>query len=250
LSSWWVRLVTPLPVSVARPLIDGLKNQVIVEDETARQLFAFTPMGYKDAVRMALRRAETGNVETIWSGALSSFPTRNTSQPFPHENTDGMISYRRQISTKAPAADVFRVLSSLGGNTGWLYANILWKLRGYLDQLVGGVGLSRGRRVSNELRVGDPLDFWRVEALVPDQLLRLRAEMKVPGKAWLQFEIIPQGEAGVRIIQTAYYAPKGLMGLLYWYVLYPIHTVIFQGMITAIAHKAEALSITREKTPA
>jgi Protein of unknown function (DUF2867) len=250
LSSWWVRLVTPLPVSVARPLIDGVKNQVIVEDATARQLFAFPPLGYEDAVRIALKRAKTGNIETIWSGALSSFPTGYTSQPFPHEKTDGMISYQRQISTKAPATDIFRVLSSLGGNTGWLYANILWRLRGYLDQLVGGVGLSRGRRVSNELRVGDPLDFWRVEALVPDQLLRLRAEMKVPGKAWLQFEIIPQGESRVRIIQTAYYEPKGLMGHLYWYVLYPIHRVIFQGMITAIAHKAESLSITREKTSA
>jgi len=124
---------------------------------------------------------------------------------------------------------------SLGGDNGWLYANFLWKLRGYLDILVGGVGLRRGRRVSDELRVGDPLDFWRVDALVPDQLLRLRAEMKVPGKAWLQFEIIPQGASEIRIIQTAFYEPKGLMGYLYWYVLYPIHRVIFQGMITAIA---------------
>ena len=250
LSSWWVRLVTPLPVSIARPLIEGLKNQVIVEDPAARQLFAFEPLGYEEAVKLALKRAESGNIETIWSGALSSFPTRNTLQPFPHEKTDGMISYRRQISTKAPATDVFRVLTGLGGNTGWLYANILWKLRGYLDELVGGVGLRRGRRVSDKLSVGDPLDFWRVEALVPDQLLRLRAEMKVPGKAWLQFEIIPQSESEVRIIQTAFYEPKGLMGLLYWYVLYPIHRVIFQGMIIAIAHKAESLSITREKTPA
>jgi uncharacterized protein YbjT (DUF2867 family) len=250
LSSWWVRLVTPLPVSVARPLIDGVKNQVIVEDSAARQLFGFTPLGYEAAVRTALKRAEAGNVETIWSGALSSFPTRNTPQQFLHEKTDGMISYRREISTKAPAAGVFRVLTSLGGKTGWLYADILWKLRGYLDELVGGVGLSRGRRVSEELRVGDPLDFWRVEALVPDQLLRLRAEMKVPGKAWLQFEIIPQGETEVRIIQTAFYEPKGLRGLLYWYALYPIHRVIFQGMITAIAHKAESLSLTREKAPA
>lgn len=166
-----------------------------------------------------------------------------------HEQTDGMISYRREILTKASAADVFRVLTSLGGKTGWLYANILWKLRGYLDELIGGVGLRRGRSVSEELRLGDPLDFWRVEALVPDRLLRLRAEMKVPGKAWLQFEIIPQGETGVRIIQTALYEPKGLTGLLYWYLLYPIHRVIFQGMIIAIAHRAEALSTTREKTP-
>ena len=250
LSSWWVRLVTPLPVSIARPLIEGLKNQVIVEDATARQLFAFEPLGYEEAVKLALKRTDSGEVETIWSGALSSFPAGETSQHFLHNNTDGMIFERRQIITKAPPANIFRVLLSLGGDNGWLYANFLWKLRGYLDILVGGVGLRRGRRVSDELRVGDPLDFWRVEALVPDQLLRLRAEMKVPGKAWLQFEIIPQGASETRIIQTAFYEPKGLMGYLYWYVLYPIHRVIFQGMITAIAHKAERMPINREKTPA
>ena len=168
---------------------------------------------------------------------------------FPFEKPDGIIAYQRQISTRATANEIFRVLSSLGGKTGWLYANILWRLRGYLDELIGGPGLRRERRVSNELRVGDPLDFWRVEALVPDQLLRLRAEMKVPGKAWLQFEIIPQNEARVRIIQTAYYDPNGLMGLLYWYVLYPIHIVIFQGLIIAVARKAESLSNSREQTP-
>jgi hypothetical protein len=180
----------------------------------------------------------------------SFFSSRKTCQPFPGEKSDGMIAYRRQISTRASANDIFQVLLSLGGKTGWLYANILWRLRGYFDELIGGPGLRRGRRVPDELRIGDPLDFWRVEALVPDQLLRLRAEMKVPGKAWLQFEIIPQNQSRVCIVQTAFYEPGGLMGQLYWYVLYPIHTVIFQGMITAIAHKAESLSITREKTPA
>ncbi|MGZ3616132.1 MAG: DUF2867 domain-containing protein [Ktedonobacteraceae bacterium] len=169
------------------------------------------------------------------------FSGRKIYQPFPGEQYDGMIAYRRQISTSASANDIFQVLLSLGGKTGWLYANILWSLRGYVDELIGGPGLRRGRRISSELRIGDPLDFWRVEALVPDQLLRLRAEMKVPGKAWLQFEIIPQNETRFRIIQTAFYEPDGLLGLLYWYVLYPIHTVIFQGMIAAIAHKAESL---------
>ncbi len=182
-------------------------------------------------------------------GARFSFTAHKTLQSLPLEKPDRMIAYQRQISTSVSATDIFRVLSSLGGETGWLYANILWRLRGYFDELIGGPGLKRRRRVANELRVGDPLDFWRVEALVPDQLLRLRAEMKVPGKAWLQFEIIPQTESRVRIIQTAYYDPNGLIGLLYWYVLYPIHIIIFQGMITAIAHKAESLSNSREKTP-
>jgi hypothetical protein len=178
---------------------------------------------------------------------LSFFSDRKKYQPFPGEKSEGMIASQSQISTTASAYDIFRVLSSLGGNTGWLYANILWRLRGYFDELIGGPGLRRGRRDPNKLRIGDPLDFWRVEALIPYQLLRLRAEMKVPGKAWLQFEIIPQDESRVCIIQTAYYDPNGLMGLLYWYVLYPIHIVIFQGMITAIAHKAESLSNSKKQ---
>jgi Protein of unknown function (DUF2867) len=154
-----------------------------------------------------------------------------------------MIYERQQILTKAPAANVYHVIMNLGGKNGWLYANFLWKLRGYMDVLVGGPGLGRGSSASGEFQVGDPLDFWRVDALIPNKLLRLRAEMKVPGRAWLQFEIIPKSSSEVSIIQTAMYEPGGLPGLLYWYVLYPIHRLIFKGMISAIAHKAENLSI-------
>jgi hypothetical protein len=181
-------------------------------------------------------------------GVQFSFTARKTLQPLPLEKPDRMIAYRRQVSTHATANDIFRVISSLGGKTGWLYTNILWRLRGYLDEFIGGPGLRRGRRDPYKLRIGDSLDFWRVEALIPDQLLRLRAEMKAPGKAWLQFEIIPQNESSVLIIQTAYYDPNGVMGLLYWYVLYPIHIIIFKGLITAIAHRAEALSSSEERT--
>ncbi len=183
-------------------------------------------------------------------GPQFSFTNRNTFQTLPPEKPAGMIIYPRHILTAASASDVFRVLTSLGGETGWPYANILWRLRGYFDELIGGPGIRRGRRYSNELRIGDFLDFWRVEELIPDQLLRLRAEMKVPGKAWLEFEIIPQDEFEVHIIQTAYFMPAGLPGLLYWYTLYPIHVAIFQGMISAIAYKAESLSHSRAETPA
>jgi hypothetical protein len=134
------------------------------------------------------------------------------------------------------------VLSNLGGENGWLYANVLWELRGFLDLLVGGIGLRQGRRTSDELHVGDPLDFWRVEALIPDQLLRLRAEMKLPGKAWLQFEILPKSPSERCIIQMAVYEPKGLFGLLYWYGLYPFHRLIFGGLMNAIMQKAEQLA--------
>jgi uncharacterized protein DUF2867 len=184
------------------------------------------------------------------SGPQFSFTHRKTFQTLPLNKPDGMIIYPREKYTQASASDVFHVLTSLGGETGWLYANNLWRLRGYFDVLIGGPGVRRGRRYSNELRVGDFLDFWRVEALIPNQLLRLRAEMKVPGKAWLEFEIIPQVESGVRILQTAYFEPTGLLGLLYWYGLYPIHAAIFQGMISAIANRAESLSHSSVQTHA
>jgi hypothetical protein len=224
-------------------LIDGLKNQAVVQDPTAQQLFPFAPLSYEEALKMVLERRESGEGETTWSGALSSFSIQDTSPQPLHKQAEGLIFERRHLLTQAPAAAVFRVLSSLGGENGWLYANGLWNLRGYLDRLVGGIGLRRGRRASCELRVGDPLDFWRVEALLPDRLLRLRAEMKLPGKAWLQFEILPKSPSERCILQTAVYEPKGLGGLLYWYGLYPLHRLIFRGLITAIAQKAEQLTV-------
>jgi hypothetical protein len=242
LSSWWVKLVTPLPVSVARLLIDGVKNQAVVQDATAQHLFPFPPLSYEEAVKMALERRDADEGDTAWSEVLSSFPLQDPSHHPLHTQTEGFIFERRHMLTQAPAAAVFRVLSSLGGENGWLYGNVLWKLRGFLDLLVGGIGLRQGRRSSDELHVGDPFDFWRVEALIPDQLLRLRAEMKLPGKAWLQFEILPKGVSQRCIIQTAVYEPKGLFGLLYWYSLYPLHRLIFEGLITAIVQKSEQLT--------
>jgi hypothetical protein len=135
---------------------------------------------------------------------------------------------------------VFDVFSTLGGATGWLSLNWAWHLRGWLDRLIGGVGMRRGRRDPRHLRVGDAVDFWRVEAVEPSQLLRLRAEMKVPGRAWLEFQVREHVDGGAVIVQTAFFAPKGLPGLLYWYSLYPIHGLIFGGMIREIVRRAEA----------
>ena len=146
---------------------------------------------------------------------------------------------RREVVTAAPPESVFRVVSALGGAHGWLYMNWAWEIRGAMDRLVGGVGLRRGRRDSDEVRVGDALDFWRVEAVEPDHLLRLRAEMKVPGRAWLQFQVRPHNNGTSLLSQTAFFAPKGLSGLLYWYLLYPIHALIFSGMVRKIAKQAE-----------
>jgi uncharacterized protein YbjT (DUF2867 family) len=238
LSSYWVHLVTPIPAAIARPLIQGLRNDVIVRDDTARRLFPqIRPMDYATAVRLALANLDTGQVETAWSDALSS--SQGDVAPVVLATQEGIILERRQRLVRAPAASVFRTFTSLGGATGWLCMNWAWKIRGAMDRLFGGVGLRRGRRSPEEVRVGDAVDFWRVEAVEPDRLLRLRAEMKVPGRAWLEFRVEPVDSQTSHLFQTAYFAPRGLGGLLYWYILYPIHAFIFSGLAARLARLAE-----------
>jgi len=239
LSSYWVHLVTPVPAVIARPLIQGLRNDVIVRDDIARRLFPqIKPLDYATAVRLALANLETGHVETAWSDALSS--SQGDVAPVVLVTQEGIILERRQRLVRAPASAVYRTFTRLGGETGWLYMNWAWTVRGFLDRVLGGVGLRRGRRDPQEVRVGDAVDFWRAEALEPDRLLRLRAEMKVPGRAWLEFRVEPVDAGTSRLSQTAFFAPRGLSGLLYWYLLYPIHAVIFSGMARTLARRAEA----------
>jgi hypothetical protein len=229
LSSYWVHWMTPIPASIARPLIEGLKNEVIVRDEKAKTLFPhIQPSGYQNTVVQALETLNSGKEETIWRDALTS--SQVDIPPVFLTQKQGMIIERREQSVNAPVESVFRTFSGLGGERGWLMLNFAWRLRGIVDRLVGGVGFRRGRRHPDDIWVGDAIDFWRVESVKPGQLLRLRAEMKVPGRAWLQFETLPITELQSRLIQTAYFAPKGLGGFLYWYLLYPIHAVIFAGM--------------------
>jgi uncharacterized protein YbjT (DUF2867 family)/uncharacterized protein YndB with AHSA1/START domain len=238
LSSYWVHWTTPIPASIARPLIEGLRNEVIVRDAAARELFPeIRPMGYEDALRLALRRVEEGDVESRWADALQS--SQGDRRPVAFEFQEGMFLERRRVETRAAPPDVFRVFTSLGGARGWLYADLLWRARGALDRLVGGVGLRRGRRDPFDLRVGDAVDFWRVDSVEPARLLRLRAEMKVPGRAWLQFESNPREGGGTELVQTAFFGPRGLTGLLYWYALYPLHALIFSKMVERIARAAE-----------
>ncbi len=230
LSSYWVHLVTPIPSTIAQPLIQGLRNEVIVRDERARHLFPeITPIPYQAAVERALTRLEAGRVETSWTDALAS-SGRDTHAVITMIQ-EGMLIEHRQLVSQHSASALYQSYSTLGGERGWLYADWTWEVRGWFDRLIGGVGLRRGRRAPDDLRVGDALDFWRVEAIEPDSLLRLRAEMKVPGSAWLEFRCLPQPDGLTLLTQTAYYAPKGLMGLLYWYLLYPIHALIFSGLI-------------------
>ena len=239
LSSLWVHLVTPIPAAIARPLVLGLKNEVVVRDTLARQLFpGIVPLGFREAVRLALRKLDAGEVETSWSDALSS---SQGDRPIVRlENREGMILERRELRVAATPERVFAAVSRLGGRTGWLYMDWTWRVRGALDRLVGGVGMRRGRRDPVDLRPGDALDFWRVEAVEPPALLRLRAEMKVPGRAWLQFEV-READGQSLVAQTAFFAPKGLAGLLYWYALYPVHALIFSGLVRRLAARAESL---------
>ena len=186
---------------------------------------------------MAIRRIDTQDVETTWNDALLS--SKGDERPVILESKQGLNIERRMRKVSARQEKVYKTFSALGGEKGWLTFEWAWKLRGILDRMVGGVGFRRGRRSADELRVGDALDFWRVEAIKENELLRLRAEMKVPGRAWLEFQAVPEEEGKTKLIQTAYFAPKGLFGLLYWYVLYPLHSLIFSSMIEHLAKEAE-----------
>jgi uncharacterized protein YbjT (DUF2867 family) len=236
LSARWIHLVTPIPASIAQPLVEGLFNEVVVRDNAARDLFPeIVPIGYDAAVLRALDRYASTGPATTW---FDAFDVKTLPGEF-SGSAQGMLIDRRERTTTASASDVFRVFSRLGGTKGWLYADWLWELRGVLDRLVGGVGTRRGRRSQNTLRVGDAVDFWRVEAYRPNQLLRLRAEMKLPGYAWLQFEAVPRDDGGTRFLQVAFFEPRGIFGLLYWYGVLPFHEFVFGNMATRIVREAE-----------
>jgi hypothetical protein len=234
LSSLWLGLVTPIYARVGRKLVESLRNPTLVSNNLAERTFQVHPRGLREAIERALVHEDREIAETRWSDALSS-----GGQP---KNWGGKRFGSRIVdsrTTKVPVSPTaaFRPIQRIGGETGWYYGNWLWKVRGFLDLLVGGVGVRRGRRDPVHLRVGDALDFWRVERFEPDHLLRLQAEMKVPGRAWLEFEVT--GENGRSTIrQTAIFDPVGLFGLAYWYALYPLHQFVFAGMLRNIAHAA------------
>lgn len=233
-----VGMVTPIPGPIVRLLVESLRNETVVTDFSALELFPLRPMGFAEALRLALQRVQEHEVETVWTGAFSSSP-RELPPPVIFTSAEGLNMEVRQRLVRATVDKVFDVVARIGGEEGWFYWNWIWRLRGLMDRMVGGVGFRRGRRHPTQLRVGDPLDFWRVEAYDPPRLLRLRAEMRVPGLAWLQFEVVSLGSTGVLLRQTAFFEPKGLWGLAYWYSLYPIHRIIFSGMINEMVRRAE-----------
>lgn len=237
LSSYWVDIVTPIPASYSHPLIEGLRSEAIVNDHSADNVFKISLIPYAEAVRRALVRSTSSELETSWSGAQARLsPGTNVSEG------RGVIREERRLESTASPQDMFTAFSGIGGKRGWLYANSLWKIRGLADRMFGGVGMRRGRRNPDTLRPGDALDFWRVEVVDPGHTVLLRAEMKVPGTATLEFQALPRSGGGSMLIQTASFNPRGLSGLLYWYGLYPIHQKIFSGMASAIVKRAESRS--------
>jgi uncharacterized protein YbjT (DUF2867 family) len=236
LSSLWLGLVSPLYARIGRKLIDSVRHETVVDDAAARSTFAVEPVGHREAIASALRDEDRHFATTRWSDALSS---RGASPSFGGVPFGTRLVDSRVATTTASPAVAFAPIRRIGGDTGWYVANGLWRIRGFIDLLVGGVGTRRGRPHPDRLQLGDTVDFWRVEAFEDHRLLRLGAEMKLPGRAWLQFEVTPR-PGGSAIRQTAIFDPVGLLGLAYWYVLYPLHYVIFRRMLQRITRLAEA----------
>ncbi len=239
LSSLWIGLVTPLPTAVARPLVDGLSNEVIVRDRPVADVMPHTAVGFRDALDLALRRVEGLDVATWWGSAGAPPPTAADPAPWDPSWAGGtLLSDEKRVTTTAAPEAVFAAVSGIGGARGWYASDWLWEIRGLLDRAVGGIGLRRGRRHPDQLRLGDALDFWRVDAYEPPGFLRLRAEMKLPGRAWLEWRVRRDGNQTV-LEQKALYHPKGLWGRAYWYSLLPFHAVIFGRLARALVGVAE-----------
>ena len=235
LSSHWVGLVTPVPASLARPLVDSLVNEVVVHDNRAVEVFGVPQRSLRDAIELALGRTSEHNVPTSFADAdLQLFRAYATD---PKWAGGTVLADVRTVRTAASADSVYAAISSLGGAKGWHRGEWLWRLRGYLDLVIGGPGLRRGRRDPNSLRVGDFVDFWRVESLEPNRALRLHAEMVLPGDAWLEWEIETESEA-TKVTQRASFKPKGLLGRAYWYAVVPFHQLVFPGLLHGILKDA------------
>ena len=236
LSSLWLGFVTPLYARIGRKLIESIEHPTIVEDDAALHAFDVRPVGSAEAIARALRNEDREIAETNWFDSLSSAG---------HERSWAGVRFGNRLvdcrsrRVSVPPNRAFEPVDRIGGETGWYAFNWLWSLRGFLDLLVGGVGVRRGRPHPRRLAVGDALDFWRVEAHEPGRLLRLSAEMKLPGRAWLEFEVEPDGDGSV-LQQTAVFDPVGLLGLVYWYSIFPLHGLIFGRMLANIAAAAES----------
>ncbi len=248
LSSYWVGLITPVPNALARPLVESLVHEAVAHE---RDIAAYVPdppgglTGFDQAVELALAKVRDAQVETRWSTAAGPDAP---AEPLPSDpRWSGGTAYTdvRERAVAAPPDALWRVIESVGGENGWYSFPLAWSVRGWLDRLIGGVGLRRGRRDPHHLQVGEALDFWRVEEIVPGEVLRLRAEMRLPGRAWLEMRVLPGDGGGSRYHQRAVFLPRGLSGHAYWGLVAPFHAVVFGGMARNIARGAEAPDASR-----
>ena len=235
LSSYWIQLITPLSNTIARPLAEGLKNPVVCRENRILALVPQKLLGVREAIDAALNKIAELSVETSWSMA----------GPIPGDpDWAGGTVFRdvREIPVKAPDWAVFRAVCRVGGGNGWYAADILWKIRGWMDQLAGGPGLRRGRRNPETVGYGEALDFWRVVGFERDRRLALRAEMKLPGEAVLEFRVAALNDGQSVLHQSALFRPRGLLGLAYWYCVLPFHAIVFRGMLSGIEREAINIS--------
>ena len=245
LSSLWIGLVTPVPSGVARPLVDSLKHDALVEDSSAFTALVADPMPFREAVELAMARYADGEVTTRWSDADSS-----PALPIPSDpawSGGSILTDAKTVRTEATPGDVFWAVSRIGGEVGYYTFNWAWIVRGWVDSAIGGVGLRRGRRHPEILHEGESLDFWRVSKIAAPNRLLLRAEMKLPGDAFLEW-IVTETDEGTELAQTAYFAPRGLLGRLYWYSLIPFHGAIFGPMARKIVETAESRQVRKQMT--
>jgi uncharacterized protein YbjT (DUF2867 family) len=235
LSSYWIHLVTPVPASIARPLAEGLRNPVICQEDRIRRIIPQDLLDCRTTIRLALERVEQQRVDTCWMDAGQAAPPEWLyCGDVPYAGGTVLELAYRIVLAAAPE-EVWQPISRIGGDTGWYYGTRLWQLRGWLDRLMGGIGFRGGRRHPVEIRAGDALDFWRVLEVEPGHRLQLLAEMKLPGEAILEFHINQVEENSTELIQRARFLPKGLWGILYWYVLDPFHRWVYEGMLKEIA---------------
>ena len=247
LASQWVNLVTPIPRALAVPIIESLLHDAVMSNHDIDQVIpppAEGLIGYRRAVRLAIARMREGQVETSWRDAQVHGAPHDPLPSDPEWSGHTVYTDTRVVTSLASPANLWRAVESIGGENGWYSLPGAWALRGFIDKLVGGVGLRRGRRDPEQLVTGDALDFWRVERVDRGRHLRLRAEMKVPGYAWLEFTVLPGESGGSVLNQRAVFFPHGLGGRLYWYSIMPFHGIVFQGMARGLARKAESLEHT------
>ena len=240
LSSLWVGLVTPVPAQLARPLVDSLINAVVVTDHRSESLFPFERVPLAEAIHQAIGRTAVGDIPTKFDDASS--PVWLSAATDPRWTGGTELVDVRTVLVAADPHRTWQAVCRIGGERGWYRGDVLWRLRGVLDQIVGGPGLRRGRRHPDHLSVGEPIDFWRVEDLETDRLLVLHAEMRLPGEAWLEWTIEPVA-AGARLVQTARFRPRGLLGRAYWYAVAPFHRLVFPGLANGIARDAVTLQL-------